>query len=125
MTDYMTVTADTPITTAARRVARHSQTMHQGYHLTVDAEGRVTGEPATAVATPREQLRITGPLTQREAQDLLDAHAVALDVSNGPAPTYTDLETGEEGQLDAWSTYWGARQEYADRLQLARAEEAW
>lgn len=77
----------TPITTAARRITREVNSTVPETRIWFDAEGHVAGTtPAgmwhidpvdvpVAVLTLRGQLRTPERMTQREAQDLLDAAA--------------------------------------------------
>ena len=77
-----TFNTQTAITTAARRIARISgQYALISDKLTFDADGHLTGQPYKGDRVPYDTIVVTEKITQRQAQDLLDAHAMGDECS--------------------------------------------
>ena len=76
----MTIDTATEITTAARRIARESGAYSLDREdLQFDAEGQIIARPWKSDRTAHDAIIATRKMTQREAQDVLDAHAHAAE----------------------------------------------
>lgn len=95
---------NTPITTAARRIARYS---NDGMELNFGPDGTPITLLSQAEASDPRTIGIRGKYTQREAQDVLDSHAYA-------AEHYADTQ---------YDGYRSARFWYLDDLKRARDDE--
>ena len=110
-----TINTRTEITTAARRIARTSgQYALTRDNLVFDADGNLIGQPYKSDRTAYDAIVVTKKLSQREAQDLLDAHAAGAEWRASAV---------ENGMFDA-DAYAGGMQSYWSQIQHLRDEEA-
>ena len=106
---------ETAITTAARRIARETGTADFAAEcIQFDIDGKVIARPWVSDRLPYDAITATKRLTQREAQDLLDAHAAGL-AAAATAAEYSMYEA------DAYTM---AVSGFHMDLQDARAEQA-
>lgn len=92
----------TTITAAARRVARASSTADREA-IVFDTDGHELCRPFATELRPRD-IAVTGPISERDAQTMLDAHAYAT------AHTPTDGRTYAEVLDDAYAMAQFARE---------------